>query len=342
MILASSPSNGSILTYGMNKFNQNILDKFNILDLPSQRIKVEFNTSISNIKKHITVLKNQDNKKKKVNKHQTQPTWKKLKSQIFYTTSESMKEITSSTIQTIITSPPYWKMRDYGSKDQIGWDDDYETYCSRLASVWKECYRILKSSGHLFINIDTRMIRGDMKLLPVDFIKDAFSFGFEIKDVIIWHKTSSRAGLTLKNFCFNSEYILWLVKDWYKAYINPKFLQNQIDYDEISLINRKITNTWKISRKLGSITKEFHLIYPENFRPHKAIFPLELAKRVINLTSKPKYIILDPFMGSGMSAVAALKLKRKYFGYELNKEFKDLIETCLERSKNNKNALEYV
>jgi len=108
--------------------------------------------------------------------------------------SRSMSEIKNRTIHLVVTSPPYWQIKDYGGEEQIGFHDSYDKYVENLNKVWTECYRVLCQGCRLCINIGDQFARavtyGRYKVIPIrtEIIKFCESIGFDYMGAIIWQK----------------------------------------------------------------------------------------------------------------------------------------------------------
>src|SRR3989339_2125524 len=111
--------------------------------------------------------------------------------------SRSMRELTEKSAHLIITSPPYWQLKDYGSDNQIGFNDSYEKYINHLNLVWNECHRILEDGCRLCINIGDQLARsvyyGRYKVIPIrtEIIKFCERIGFDYMGAIIWKKVTT-------------------------------------------------------------------------------------------------------------------------------------------------------
>lgn len=256
--------------------------------------------------------------------HEGRPTTGTLREGTINGSSEEMAEIPSNSIQTIVTSPPYWRMKDYGSEEQIGWKETYEIYQKRLSAVWSECFRVLRESGSLWINVNTQMNNGSLLLLPHHIIENLKTIGFHYQDTVVWYKTSSRAGLHPSNVVDNSEYIIWCSKS-----PSPFVDLSQTFADFPPSMETLPLSIWKMSRNSGSISRLTRLLGNGKLPKHEAIYPVELPERAIRLTSKEGDWVLDPFMGSGTTAVAAQRLNRMWVGYEINPVFNKLVQMRL-------------
>ena len=244
-------------------------------------------------------------------------------------------------VQLAITSPPYWQLKDYGSKNQIGYHQSYEDYINNLNLVWNECYRVLENGCKLCINIGDQFARavyyGRYKVIPIrtEIIKFCESIGFDYMGAIIWQKqttTNTTGGASLMG-----------------SYPNPRNGILSIDYEFI-LLFKKLGTPKKIDKKIkeeSKITKEEWKEYFSghwNFGGakqdgHIAMFPEELPTRLIKMFSFKGETVLDPFLGSGTTSLAANNLGRNSVGFEINNEFIPFIKKKLKGS--NEGIIEY-
>ena len=220
-----------------------------------------------------------------------------------------MDRVPDSSINVVITSPPYWDLKDYFKEGQIG-QESYETYLNRLYRVWEGCYNKLIESGSLWLNINIRTKKGNVILIPRDFILQCKKIGFHYKGVLIWHK-SSGIPTHEKNIVDRHEYVLVFSKSE-SLNINNRICEFA-DYKNDS-INGGLF--WNINRKAGSVGKHF---------VHPAIYPNDLVSRIVRITTNENDTVLDPFLGSGTTLIASVIEGRNCFGYEYNEGFKDLI-----------------
>jgi len=242
---------------------------------------------------------------------------------IYYRSSEKMDEVPNESVQLIITSPPYWGLRDYGVKGQIGFGESYDKYLERLRKVWEECYRVLTPSGSLWVNINKRIIEGKMLLFPLDIARTVVDVGFYLKEIVIWHKPIFVPTTGPKNLTDRHEYILFFTKQK-NGYLFKVPTENFVDY--LHDRNKLLGNVWKMYRRIGNIGKPIEVVTAEKKIKHTAVYPEELVKRIILLCSNKEDIVLDPFVGSGTTVVVANKLGRRWIGYEVNPEYKVIID----------------
>jgi len=242
-----------------------------------------------------------------------------------------MNEVPSESIHLIITSPPYWQLKDYGNEKQIGFNDTYEEYINNLNLVWDECHRILYKGCRLCINIGDQFARsvyyGRYKVIPIrtEIIKFCESAGFDYMGAIIWQKVTTchtTGGATVmgsfpypRNGIIKFDYEFILI---FKKYGKPPMVSHEIK-EQSKLTqeewNQYFTGHWNFSG--------------EKQDKHLAMFPEELPKRLIKMFSFVGDTILDPFLGSGTTSLAAKNLKRNSIGYEINEDFLPVIKEKL-------------
>lgn len=242
-----------------------------------------------------------------------------------------MKEIIDESVHLIITSPPYWQLKDYGNGRQIGFNDTYEEYINNLNLVWNECHRILHKGCRLCINIGDQFARsvyyGRYKVIPIrtEIIKFCESAGFDYMGAVIWQKVTTchtTGGATVMgSFPYPRSGILKLDYEFiliFKKYGNPPKVNHEVK--EQSKLTREEWNQYFIGHWNFSGEKQ---------DKHLAMFPEELPRRLIKMFSFVGDIVLDPFLGSGTASLAARNLNRNSIGYEINDEFLPIIKEKL-------------
>lgn len=242
--------------------------------------------------------------------------------------SRLMKEVPDESVHLVVTSPPYWQLKDYGNGNQIGFNDTYEEYINNLSLVWKECQRILHQGCRLCVNIGDQFARsvyyGRYKIIPIrtEIIKFCESAGFDYMGAIIWQKITTcntTGGATImgsfpypRNGIIKLDYEFILI---FKKYgISPKISieakkESKLTTEEW---NKYFTGHWNFAG--------------EKQDKHLAMFPEELPKRLIKMFSFKEDTVLDPFLGSGTTSLAAKNLDRNSIGYEINEEFIPIIQ----------------
>jgi len=243
-----------------------------------------------------------------------------------------MFELPENSIHLAITSPPYWQLKDYGTDNQIGFHDSYENYINNLNLVWKECYRVLNNGCRLCINIGDQFARaiyyGRYKVIPIreEIIKFCENISFDYMGAIIWQKVTTSnttgGGIQMGSYPYPRNGIL------------------KLDYEFI-LVFKKLGDAPKPSKEQKELSvmtaEEWNTFFAGHWNfagarqnNHIAMFPEELPRRLIKMFSFVGETILDPFAGSGTTALAARNTDRNSVGYEINPEFMPIIKGKLE------------
>ena len=231
---------------------------------------------------------------------------------IFNSSSESMSELPDCSVHLMVTSPPYNVGKDYDENLSL------EEYLAFLKRVWAETYRVLVPGGRACVNV-ANLGRKPYIPLHAFIMRDMIELGFLMRGEIIWDKGASASASTA-----------W--GSW-KSASNPT-LRDAHEY--VLAFSKGNFRREKIDGRAPTISKEEFLEFTksvwtfpaESARKigHPAPFPVELPYRLIQLYTFSNEIVLDPFMGSGQTALAAIKSKRHYVGYEVNEEYLDLAQ----------------
>jgi len=243
--------------------------------------------------------------------------------------SRNMAEVQDKSVHLVITSPPYWQIKDYGDKNQIGFNDSYKEYIKNLDKVWLECYRVLQPGCRLCANIGDQFARavtyGRYKIIPIrtEIIKFCESIGFDYMGAIIWQKKTTMnttgGASVMGSFPYPRNGII------------------EIDYEFILLFKKlgKVKNSVsKEIKEKSKLSKEEWRKYftghwnfaGEKQNGHIAMFPEELPKRLIKMFSFIGETVLDPFLGSGTTMKVAKDLKRNSIGCEINRNYLPIIK----------------
>ena len=245
---------------------------------------------------------------------------------VYFKSSERMSEVKNGSVQMAITSPPYWGLRDYGIKSQIGYGESYEEYLKRLEKVFKEVFRVLKQDGLFWLNINKRIVNGKMFLIPFDLLKICKNVGFYLLEVMIWFRPVSVPGTGANNFTDRYEFILVLAKSK-----DVKLDMNLHVVDFLCETPETQINVWKLYRRIGNLNENFRKKTNVSIK-HTAVYPEELVSRAISVSTVPGDTVLDPFLGSGTTLSVANRMGRTGIGYEINPDFKPLIVNRLTNS----------
>jgi DNA modification methylase len=235
----------------------------------------------------------------------------------------NLAKVVSSKVDLIITSPPYFDMKDYGSDNQIGFGQKYADYMTDMRQVLSQCYAVSKESASLWMVVDTLKKDKCYKLLPFDLAREAEKEGWRLQDIIIWKKDKtlpfSKHGEMRNIF----EYVLFFVKtDSFKYYpsritdLNIK--EWWVKYPERYSPNGKAqSDVWEFSIPVqGS--------WGSHYIRHFCPLPADMIRRIISLSSDPGDIVMDPFAGTGAVLAEAKRMGREYIGFDLNDQFREM------------------
>lgn len=226
-----------------------------------------------------------------------------------------MTELSAASVDLIVTSPPYWDIKNYRHSGQIGLGQSYEEYLHHLRLVAIQMARVLRSGRYLCWVVGTRVSDGELKHIPADCIRLFGETGFVLRKEFIWVKPKGTQGLWQRgttqflrdkpypgqaNINIQHEYILIFQKpgDF------PLKPQERLSEEFIKRV------AWSVWEMPVSQTKG-----------HPAPFPLELPRRLIELYTYKGDTVLDPFVGTGTTLIAARQLGRQAIGYEISPHY---------------------
>jgi DNA modification methylase len=256
-----------------------------------------------------------------------------------------LREIPKGSVQTVVTSPPYWGLRDYGHDGQIGLEQTPEQYVAEMVEVFGEVRRVLADDGTLWLNLGDTYAK-DKQIAGIPW-RVAFALqedGWRLRQDIIWAKPNVMPESVTDRCTKAHEYIFLLTKQP-KYYYNNAAIKEPIaesskarasygwDSDRPSTKNASsggggIHVTEMGSRFVnpeGRNKRSWWTVVPKPFRgAHFAVMPEALVEPCILAGSSAGNTVLDPFSGSGTVGVVALRHGRKYVGCELNPEYADL------------------
>ena len=248
--------------------------------------------------------------------------------------SSDMSMIPDESVNLIITSPPYWTLKDYDVEGQIGkGSSSYDYYLGELNKVWKECVRVLAPDGKICINImpflltgkaarferrETRLVLGDIERF-MDSTGCMFQFG-----LYIWDKRKIARFSSFGSYPYPPNIFSTYPYEWITVF--SKEGKRKPVSKEIKEKSKLTTEEWQ-KWAINSIWE----MQPAKAKAegHPAPFPKELPMRLIKLYSFWGDTVLDPFAGTGTTLLAAQELGRKSIGFELNPEYIKLINKKL-------------
>jgi site-specific DNA-methyltransferase (adenine-specific) len=251
---------------------------------------------------------------------------------VFNHTCETMYELEDKSVASIVTSPPYFAMRDYGNgESELGLESNRNDYLDNLINIFNECKRVLKDDGSLMVNINEKVENGSYRGVVHQFVGMMLNNGWDLNDEIIWLKNNpvyTGGNRTVRSHeyifhfvkkgCTNFFYDVELAKKVsdpngfcvYGKDNKPKFFSG-MDFRGNTLVTN-VANTGELRKDC----KEAGFILT-----HSATFPLEVPTLLVLLTSKPGDLIVDPFNGTGSVGEVCRISGRDYVGYELNPQF---------------------
>lgn len=243
-----------------------------------------------------------------------------------------LSEIPDNSVDLIFTSPPYADQRKktYGGVSP----DDYVDWFLPKA---QQFLRVLKSTGTFVLNIKERVVDGERHTYVIELIMEMRRQGWLWTEEFIWHKKNSYPGKwpnrfrdnwerliqfnKSKKFNMYQEAVMVPVGDWAKERLAKLSDTDQIrDESKVGSGFGKNVSNW-LGRELVYPTNVIHLATECGNKNHSAAFPIDLPKWFIRLFTQPGDLVLDPFIGSGTTAVAAIQLDRKFVGIDLNPEY---------------------
>ena len=264
---------------------------------------------------------------------------------IYNKSSEDMVEVENDSIQTIVTSPPYYQKRSYQVDGQIGLEKSIDEHLSRLMTVMRECRRVLKEDGSMFIVIgDSYDERGSLRQVPHRLSLSMSDDGWILRNTLVWHKLNAKPeNGKIKRWGTSYEFIFFFTLS-----TNYYFNMDKVRVPYLTEFSSGAPRHHKTDEKmnmgqqtnlhhpLGRVPRDFigddivqttlnnsDKFVPDKNLEHSATFPEKLIKPFILGTSKEGDTILDPFLGSGTTAKVSLDNGRKCIGYEISNVFVD-------------------
>ena len=257
---------------------------------------------------------------------------------------DGLARLPVGTVQTVVTSPPYWSLRDYEVEFQVGRDDALPDYVASIVKTFDRLHKILRDDGTVWLNVGDSYTSGNRRYRAPDrknraramSVRPPTPDGLKPKDLIgvPWRIASA---LQDAGWWVRSEVI------WVKPNAHPESVQDRptSDHESVFLLSKNANYYYDIEAIRGPNGRRLRTTWVIPTEPqrstngnglgHPAVMPMELARRCIRLTSRPGDVVLDPYAGSGTTLVAAKNLERMWVGIELNPTFADLMERRLTR-----------
>jgi len=242
--------------------------------------------------------------------------------------------INNKIIDVTITSPPYFDMKDYGVKNQIGFGQDYEEYLNDIELIFKKIFNITKKNGSLWIVINTFRSKGEIIPLPFDVSRRLQKVGWKFRDIIIWNKTKTVPWTKKGQSRGMIEYILFFIKN--KTF---KYNIDQVrDFESLKhwwvKYPERYSPKGKTPEEIWNYTIPTQGSWGNSHIRHFCPLPKDMIERMIMLTSDENDVILDPFAGSGSVLAQAAFMKRTFLGIELNVDYIKMFNKYISKSIN--------
>lgn len=238
---------------------------------------------------------------------------------------EILKDLDSDSVQCIITSPPYWGLRDYNHIKQIGLEPLFDDYLTQLEHVFNELHRILRPDGVFFLVIGDGYTSGNRKYRAID-KKNPSRFLTKRPDTPIGLKNKDLLGIPWKLAFLLQENGWYLRNDiiWHKPNAMPESVKDRPfrSHEYVFMLSKSEKYFFNLSKLRDSNNKTLRSVWSINTSSkstiHSATFPIELVKHCILSSTKPDDLILDPFCGIGTVGIACIETKRCFIGIEIN------------------------
>jgi DNA modification methylase len=258
---------------------------------------------------------------------------------------ELVKRLDPQSVRTIVTSPPYFGLRDYGIDGQIGLESEVEDYVGALVEIFRHAREALKDDGTLWLNLGDSYGKGK-QLMGIPW-RVAFALqadGWYLRQDIIWHKPNPMPE-SVKDRCTKAHEYIFLLSKSQKYYFDYEAIQEDSIHYQTDKRAGKGNIKYLDGKRNGTEGQGQHAfvtinpkknkrsvwsINVKSFREaHFATFPIDLITPCILAGSKPGDIVLDPFNGAGTTGVASIQNGRDYLGFELNPEYVAISEKRL-------------
>lgn len=253
---------------------------------------------------------------------------------------EQIHKLQPKSIQTVVTSPPYWGLRDYKTDGQLGQEKKADMYIQNLSDVFDAIGTYLTDDGTLWVNLGDSYKNGNLVGIPWLFAFQMKRLGWILRQDIIWAKPNPTPE-SVKNRCTKShEYIFMFAKSKNYFYDSKAIAEPSTWFgiDRRSGRGRYVYDT-KFKGEKGNGQQAFVTVNPTKnkrdvwsvaTKPYKgahfAVMPESLVQPCILAATKPGDTVLDPFMGSGTVGVVSKKLKREFIGIEINADYVTMAE----------------
>lgn len=267
---------------------------------------------------------------------------------------QTLKKLPSSSIDCIITSPPYYGQRDYEMDGQLGGENNFKDYILKLADIFDECKRVLKDTGSLWLNLGDKYQDGKLLGMPWRVALELQDRGWILRNDIIWHKPNAMPHSAKNRLTTDHEYIFFFTKQEKNYFYDQDSIREEhVTFSENSKMKggknhfgknggtpEKGKNGGNSNLHNGRWDQAFHPngrnkrtvwnVPLSKFREaHFAVFPEKLIEPCVLAGCPINGVVLDPFFGAGTTGVVATRFGRKYIGLELNPNYVEIAKKRL-------------
>jgi site-specific DNA-methyltransferase (adenine-specific) len=277
---------------------------------------------------------------------------------------QKLRELPSDSVDCTVTSPPYYRQRDYSGLDQIGLERRPEYYVERLAEVFRECHRVTKESGSLWIVLGDKYIDGELLGMPWRVALALQEVGWRLRNDVIWHKPNAMPSSVKKRLTVDHEYLFFLTKSKEYHYDADAIREPHVTFSEKSRMRggrghfgkrggtpEQGKNAGDSNLHDGRWDQAFHpkgrnkrtvwSIPLSKFREaHFAVFPEALVETCIQAACPQDGVVLDPFLGSGTVALVACRLGRRYVGIDCCQDYCEMARRRLDEQREKRSLFE--
>ena len=254
---------------------------------------------------------------------------------------QGLRLLPAGSVHTVVTSPPYWSLRDYGTDDEIGRDDTLSEYVDSIVAAFDQMRRVLTDDAAVWLNIGDCYTSGNRRYRAADrknrrramSTRPPTPAGLKPKDLI---GVPWRVALALQQDGW------WLRAEviWHKPNAHPESVRDRPTsaHEQVFLLSKSKHYCYDVEAVRGPNGRRLRDVWEINTEPHRntsltgghpAPMPLKLAERCIKITTSPGEVVLDPYAGGGTTLLAARSLGRSWAGIEINPLFADAIEHTL-------------
>jgi DNA modification methylase len=256
-----------------------------------------------------------------------------------------LQELPDQTVDTIVTSPPYYRQRNYQNESQIGQETTPEQYVDRLVAIFTECHRATKSSGSLWLVLGDKYVDGRLLGMPWRVALALGEAGWILRSDVIWHKPNAMPSAVKSRPTTDHEYVFFFSKSPQYYYDADAIREPHVTFSENSRMKGgrnhffKRDGTPEAGKNQGNPNLH-HGRWDQAFHPkgrnkrtvwsiplskfrdvHFAVFPESLVQTCLLASSPEGGLVLDPFLGSGTTALVAKQLGRHYLGIDSNEDY---------------------